>query len=106
MKFIVQWTTRPGSEAKDNLKSSESLLKAFGSWTPPPEWTISEFINRVDGRGGLLICETDDLASIDKTVAQYLAWLDYDVIPVVDIGDSVANIAAGNAWARSAGGIG
>jgi hypothetical protein len=102
----VQWTTRPGSEAKDNLKSSESLLKAFGSWTPPPEWTISEFINRVDGRGGLLICETDDLASIDKTVAQYLAWLDYDIIPVVDIGDSVANIAAGNAWARSAGGIG
>ena len=105
MKFIVQWTVRPGSDPADNVKSSESLLKAFGSWTPPAEWTISEFINRVDGRGGLLICETDDLASIDRAVAQYLAWLDYDIIPVVDIGDSVANIAAGNAWARSAGGI-
>jgi hypothetical protein len=105
MKFIVQWSTRPGSEAKDNLKSSESLLKAFGSWTPPSEWTISEFINRVDGRGGLLICETDDLASIDRAVAQFLPWLDYDIIPVVDIADSVANLAAGNAWARSAGGI-
>jgi hypothetical protein len=105
MKFIVQWTTRPGSEPDDNVESSESLLKAFGAWTPPDEWTISEFVNRVDGRGGLLICETDDLASIDRTVAQYLAWLDYDVIPVLDIGDSVTNLAAGNAWSRSAGGI-
>lgn len=105
MKFIVQWTTRLGSEPEDNVESSESLLKAFGAWTPPDEWTISEFINRVDGRGGLLICETDDLASIDRTVAQYIAWLDYDIIPVLDIGDSVANLAAGNAWARSAGGI-
>jgi hypothetical protein len=105
MKFIVQWTTRAGSEADDNLENSESLLKAFATWTPPPEWTISEFLNRVDGRGGLLICETDDLASIDRTVAQYVAWLDWDIIPVMDIGDSVANIAAGSAWARSAGGI-
>ena len=105
MKFIVQWTARPGSNPKRNVESSESLLQAFGSWTPPPEWTISEFIARVDGRGGLLIIETDDLASIDRAVAQYLTWLDYDVIPVVDIVDSVGSLAAGNAWARSAGGI-
>jgi hypothetical protein len=56
-----------------------------------------------DGRGGMLICETDDLASIDRTVAQYLARL--DVIPVMDVGEGVANIVAGTAWARSAGGI-
>ena len=106
MKFIVQWTARPGSNPKDNVESSESLLEAFGSWTPPAEWTISEFVTRVDGKGGLLICETDDLAGIDHAVAQYLAWLDYDVIPVVDVGDGVGSLAAGNAWARSAGGIG
>ena len=52
------------------------------------------------------VVQSDDLASIDRAVAQYLAWLDYDVIPVVDIGDSVANLAAGSAWARSAGDIG
>jgi len=103
MKFIVQWTTRTGSDPEDNVEASESLLKAFGTWAPPSEWTISEFVARVDGRGGMLICETDDLASIDRTVAQYLAWLDYDVIPVLDIAEGVGNIAAGNAWARSAG---
>ena len=53
----------------------------------------------LDLESGPLICETDEFASIDRAVAQYLAWLDYDVIPVVDI-------AAGSAWARSAAGIG
>ena len=92
---------RAGGKRQEQRKPAQGLRKLDTS----AEWTISEFINRVDGRGGLLICETDDLASIDRAVAQYLAWLDYDIIPVVDIGDSVANIAAGNAWARSAGGI-
>lgn len=105
MKFVVAWTARPGSDPQANLASSDSLLQAFGSWTPPAEWTISEFLARVDGKGGLLICETDDLASIDRAVAQYLPWLDYDVTPVVDIGDSVESLAQGAAWARSAGGL-
>jgi Domain of unknown function (DUF3303) len=105
MKFMVSWTTRPGSDPQDNVKSSESLIAAFGTWTPPDAWTISEFVTPVDGRGGTLICETDDLASIDRAVAQYLAWLDYEVVPVVDVGDGVASIVAGTAWARSAGGI-
>jgi hypothetical protein len=105
MKFIVQWTQRYGSEPDDNIESSESLLKAFGTWEAPAEWTISEFVARVDGRGGMLICQTNDLQSISRTVAQYGAWLDYDIIPVVDIADNVSDLTAGNAWARSAGGI-
>jgi hypothetical protein len=105
MKFVVAWTARPGADPRANLESSESLLQAFGSWTPPAEWTISEFVARVDGKGGMLITETDDLASIDRAVAQYLPWLDYEVTPVVDIGDGVGNLAAGMAWAREAGGI-
>jgi uncharacterized protein DUF3303 len=71
MKFVVEWTARPGSDPKENVKGTDSLLQAFGSWTAPAEWTISEFVTRVDGKGGLLICETDDLGSIDRAVAQY-----------------------------------
>jgi Domain of unknown function (DUF3303) len=105
MKFIVAWTTRPGSDPQANLDSGASLLKAFATWTPPAEWTISEFVTSVDGKGGLLICETDDLGSIDRAVAQYLPWLEYEITPVVDIGDGVGNLAAGMDWARSAGGL-
>ena len=105
MKFVVSWTARPGSDPQANVDSTDKLLQAFGSWTPPAEWTISEFVARVDGKGGLLICETDDLSSIDRAVSQYLPWLDYDVTPVVDIGDGVGTLAEGVAWARSAGGL-
>jgi len=41
MKFVVEWTARPGSDPKENLKGTDSLLQAFGSWTAPAEWTIS-----------------------------------------------------------------
>ena len=105
MKFIIQWSTRPAGDAEDMIENSESLIKAFGTWTPPESWTITEFLTRVDGRGGMLITETDDLASISQTVGRYVAWLDYDVIPVTNVADGVADIVAGSAWARSAGGI-
>lgn len=105
MKFVVGWSTRPGNDPRANIESSDSLLQAFGKWAPPAEWNISEFVARVDGKGGMLICETDDLASIDRAVAQYLPWLDYEVTPVVDIADGVGSIAAGSAWAREAGGL-
>jgi hypothetical protein len=105
MKFVVAWTARPGPDPEANLASTDSLLHAFGSWTPPEAWTISEFLTRVDGKGGLLICETDDLGSIDRAVAQYLPWLEYEVTPVVDIGDGVGSLANGMTWARSAGGL-
>ena len=105
MKFVVAWTARPGSDPGANIESSEKLLQAFGSWTPPEAWTISEFLTRADGKGGLLVCETDDLASIDRAVAQFLPWLDYEVTPVVDIGAGVGSLASGMEWARSAGGL-
>ena len=96
---------RPGSDPEAQPAEQRQPAAAFGSWTPPAAWTISEFLARADGRGGLLICETDDLASIDAAVAQFLPWLDYEVTPVVDIADGVGNLAAGMAWARSAGGL-
>jgi hypothetical protein len=105
MKFVVAWTARAGSDPHTNVVSTEKLLQAFGSWTPPAEWTISEFVARVDSRGGMLIVETDDLASIDRSVAQFLPWLEYDVTPVLDIADGAGSLAAGMAWARSAGGL-
>ena len=107
MKFVVEWTTPgPGAIRRTTCRAPTACSRRSGVGRRPPEWTISEFITHVDGRGGLLICETDDLGSIDRAVAQYLAWLDYEVTPVVDIGDGVSSLAAGSTWARTAGGLG
>ena len=102
MKFIVQWHSRSGGDVEDNIESGESVLKAFGNWSPPEALSISEFVARVDGRGGLLICESDDLAAVDMLVAQYTDWFDYDVIPVLDVAEGAAQFGEGLAWARQA----
>ena len=102
VKFIVQWSNRPGPEPDDNIEASEGLLKAFASWAPPESLSITEFVARVDGRGGLLICETDDLAAIDYVVAQYTPWFDYDVYPVLDVAEGAAKFGEGTAWDKAA----
>lgn len=102
MKFIVQWNSRFGDDPEDNIEAGESLLQAFAGWSPPESVTISEFVSRVDGRGGLLVAETDDLAAIDRMVAQYVAWFDWDVFPVLDVADGAAQFGEGLAWAKQA----
>jgi hypothetical protein len=100
MKFIVAWHTRPNGSPEDYVEAGESLLTAFSGWSPPESVTITEFVARVDGRGGQLIVETDDLAAIDRLVAQYSAWFDYDVHPVLDVAEGAALYGEGLAWAK------
>lgn len=102
MKFIVQWTTRSSGEPDDYIEAAETVLGAFAGWSPPESMTITEFVTRVDSRGGLLIVETDDLAAIDGMVAQYAAWFDWDVVPVRDVADGAATFGEGVAWAKQA----
>ncbi len=102
MKFIIAWHSRPTSSPEDYVEAGQSVLKAFSGWSPPESISISEFVVRVDGQGGQLIVETDDLAAIDRLVAQYSAWFDYDVTPVLDVADGAAIYGEGLAWAKQA----
>ena len=102
MKFIVNWNSRPASDPGGNVAAAETVLNAFSGWSPPDSMDITEFVARVDGRGGTVICETDDLAAIDLFVAQYAAWFDYDVYPVLDIAEGAAQFGQGTAWAKAA----
>lgn len=102
MKFIVQWSSRSGSDPAQNVRSGESVLKAFSGWAPPDSISISEFVARVDGRGGSIIVTTDDLAAIDYMVAQYSPWFDWDVHPVIDVAESAEQAGRAIAWAKQA----
>jgi hypothetical protein len=102
VKFIIQWHTRASGSAEEFVSSGESVLAAFGGWTPPESFNITEFVARVDGRGGTLVVETDDLPAVDLLVAQYSAWFDYDVTPVLDIAEGAAQFGEGIAWAKQA----
>ncbi len=102
MKFILQWNSRLGGDAAQNVRSVESILQAFAGWEPPESISISEFVARVDGRGGSIVVTTDDLGAIDYMVAQYGPWFDWDVHPVIDVAESAEQAGKAVAWAKQA----
>lgn len=102
MKFILQWNSRLSGDAAQNVRNTESLLHAFSGWEPPASVSISEFVARVDGRGGSLVVATDDIEAIDHMVAQYSPWFDWDVVPVIDVAESAETAGRAVAWAKQA----
>ena len=60
MKFVLQYNRQLGVRPTDNIEAGQLVLKAFSGWSPPDGLTIREHAVRVDGRGGVLVCEADD----------------------------------------------
>jgi len=78
-KYVVSWTNTRAKAKADQ----KAVLDAFEAWTPPAG--ISEMLVRADGNGGGLIIETDDVKVIAEAIAPFAGWLDYEIVPVLDI---------------------
>lgn len=87
-----------------NFAGSEALLTAFSKWKPDDEKgiTIHAFVANLAGRGGYILLETNDPKAITAFAAKYNFWNDVNVVPVVDIGESVPINASSLEWAKRA----
>jgi hypothetical protein len=85
MKFVLAYTTREGGNAEENLKSAESAQKLLVNWTPSPNASISEWVQRCDGTGGFAVLVTDNAKDLYRDLAVWSPWLKFDVHPVLDI---------------------
>ena len=92
MKFVLEWRSRPGASAQDNLASIKRSLEVFSKWTPST--TVHQFVSRVDARGGFAVGESDDPAAIARDCAIFSPYLDFDVHPVIDMEDGAAVLTA------------
>jgi hypothetical protein len=81
MKYVVSWISKAGLGEAD----AERSLAVFAKWSPLPTAAFSEFLGRVDGRGGFAVVETDDPSAVLRDASIFGAWFDFDVCPVVDI---------------------
>jgi hypothetical protein len=105
MKYMLEYTVRTAGLSFDqNFAGSQSLLSAFGKWTPEEEkgLTIHAFVANLAGRGGYVLVEANDPKIITSFVAKYNVWNDINVVPVLDISESVPINASSLAWAQSA----
>jgi hypothetical protein len=90
MKFLVTFTARSGGSAAENEADAKRGLQAYSKWSPPAGATIHAFLSRLDGRGGYTIVETDDPAALAEGPAKFGVFDEFEIIPVMDIADSIS----------------
>ena len=82
-KYVIQWTNKD-----TDLAGAKRLLDLFSKWTPAAA-DILQFVSKIDGRGGFSIVETDNPANVLRDVTKFSEFLEFEVYPVMDIGDAV-----------------
>lgn len=84
--MLLATTYRLKNDTEDGQKR---LLQVFGNWTPPAGFEFKAHYARADGNGGIAIVEADTAAALYEATAPFTPWLDFDVVPVVEIDQSV-----------------
>lgn len=88
MKFVLSYTVRAGGSVEERVTGGEAAQKLLANWAPSDKATIQQWVQRCDGNGGFAVLETDDQAALFRDLAVWAPWLDFDVVPVIDIGDA------------------
>jgi hypothetical protein len=103
LKYVIEYEIRAsGLTHEQNFAGSEGLLNAFGKWKPEDGLAVHAFVSNLAGNGGYVLVEASDPKVIVTFVSKFNFWNDVNVVPVVDVGESVPIAAASLTWARSA----
>jgi uncharacterized protein DUF3303 len=103
MKFMVEYHIRSAGLTYDqNIANQQALLTAFSKWKPEDGLKVHAFLGKVSASAGYVLIESNDEKVVQSFVSKFQYWNDITVVPVTDIGDSVAIGHASLAWASTA----
>jgi hypothetical protein len=88
MKFVLSYTVSPGGSVEERVSAGEAAQKLLANWAPSDTATIHQWVQRCDGTGGFAVIESDDQADLFRDLAVWSPWLDFEVVPVLDITDA------------------
>jgi hypothetical protein len=95
MKYMVSWTWKAGGSGTENEETLKRALAVFSKWSPPEDSTFLQFLNRLDGGGGYAVVETDSPTALAEGPAKFGTYLDYQIVPVMDMMESIPTINEG-----------
>jgi len=96
MLFLVSYRPRAG-----RLEAEEKrVLNLFVNWKPPEGSTIKSHYARADG-GGLVIIDSNSAISSVEALAPWIAFLDYEIVPIVEIAEALPVLQRAVAWRDS-----
>ena len=102
MKYMIEYTVRTAGLSHDqNFANQEALLNAFGKWKPEEGLTIHAFLGNLANAGYVLV-EAAEPGVVQSFVSKFIYWNDIEIVPVVDIAETVTTAAKSLAWARAA----
>jgi uncharacterized protein DUF3303 len=101
MLFQVNFATRAGGSAKENMESAKRTLALFSKWSPPAGMEIKSFYTRADGKGGSVVVETDDVKALLDGPAKFGAVNDFEIVPVIEVNEGVSILSEALAWQES-----
>jgi hypothetical protein len=88
MKFVLSYTLRAGGSIEERVTAGEAAQKLLANWAPSDTATIHQWVQCCDGNGGFAVVENDDEAELFRDLAVWAPWLDFEVVPVLDIADA------------------
>jgi hypothetical protein len=90
MKFVLSYRERVGGSVEERVAAGEAAQKLLANWSPSDSATIHQWLQRCDGTGGFAVVETDNSAELFSDLAVWGPWLEFEVIPVLDIADTIS----------------
>lgn len=86
MKYVMTYSFKPHMAKSETA----SMMETFGSVGEAPGRT--QHLVRLDGRGGTVIGDTDDLDGMYRNVLAYSEWIEFDISAVLDVDDAVTQV--------------
>jgi Domain of unknown function (DUF3303) len=85
MKFVLTFTVPNGGSAKEREDAEKRAMQLLAKFEPSVD--ISVWVDRIDGRGGFAVFESDDPVAMTKDIAIWAPLLDFELFPVIDIAE-------------------
>lgn len=76
-------------------------LKRFQAWTPPEGFTFQGHWARADGTGGIFVADASSAAAVLEAASAFSDLMEFEIVPVVDIVESLPISAKVLGWIGS-----
>lgn len=86
MHYVTKYTFKPHMTKQETA----DLMEVFGAVGTAPG-TTAHFV-RVDGRGGTIVGETDDIPGVFRNIQNYSSWIEFEVDVVLPVDDAVPQV--------------
>ena len=76
-------------------------LRRFQPWTPPAGFVFKGHWVRGDVSGGVFVAEAESAAAIFEAASAFADLIDFEIVPALDIIESLPITGKVNAWIES-----